>query len=390
MIPNCESALGITLDPFFKAYRDDGMGVVFGHPGVILEILNFFNQFDDDIQWTLPICQICSLHEAVCPHYKCMEFLDCLITWKQVSKGDVLIWQFQVESYSKPTDCHAYLHPASCTSPHLNVNGISLAKTVGTRLRTIHSNDMALLQDLNHYCGYMLARGYKESSVKYNLAMMANRSRSLLLKGHYHKPPSLVVPLVTTLHPSTTVLTKVTKQSFNEANNLDPILNYLLPKSSLVVAYRKLPSLQLLLCRNDQNALVDRPPPPQVYGHQDTGCKCLVCQVSVFGNLVKSPSMPGFLVKLSSNITCKSGPGVIYHIVCKSNKPHCKLAHYVGRAYSSVSTVYAMPARWSNHKSHFKQSVLNCELTKHLARYHQGEDPQQFMTIQLLEVDQTP
>ena len=58
----------------------------------------------------------------------------------------------------------------------------------------------------------------------------------------------------------------------------------------------------------------------------------------------------------------------------------------MGRAYSSVSTVYAMPARWSNHKSHFKQSVLNCELTKHLARYHQGEDPQQFMTIQLLEV----
>ena len=298
----------------------------------------------------------------------------------------MLIWQFQVESYSKPTDCHAYLHPASCSSPHLNVNGISLAKTVGTRLRTIHSNDSALLQDLNIYCGYMCARGYKESSIKYNLATMANRSRALLLQGHYHKPPSLVVPLVTDLHPSTTILTKVTKQSFGEASDLDPLLRYLLPKESLVVAYKKLPNLQLLLCRNDQNALVNRPSPSQIHGYQDTGCRCLVCKASTFGNLVKSPAMPGFVVKLRSNITCKSGPGVIYHIVCKADQTHCRLAHYVGRAFSNKPSVYPMAARWSNHKSHFKYSYDNCELTKHLMKYHRGENPQTFLKIQLLEV----
>ena len=267
-----------------------------------------------------------------------------------------------------------------------NGNVSSIKQKTLINHKTIHSNDEALLQDLNHYCGYMLARGYKESSVKYNLAMMANRSRDLLLKGHYHKPSSLVVPLVASLHPSTTVLTRITKQSFNDAHNMDPILNYLIPKSSLVVAYRKLPSLQLLLCKDDQNALVNRPVLPPVYGYQHTGCTCLVCKASVFGHLVKSPSMPGFVVKLTSNITCKSGPGVIYHIVCKSNKPHCKLAHYVGKAFSSNQSVYAMPARWSNHKSHFKHSHMNCELTKHLATYHHGEDPQQFMSIQLLEV----
>ena len=155
-----------------------------------------------------------------------------------------------------------------------------------------------LLQDLNIFCGYKCARGYKESSVKYNLATMANRSRSLLLQGHYHKPQSFVVPLVTALHPSTTILTKVTKQSFDEASNLDPLLGYLLPKESLVVAYRKLPSLQLILCRNDQNALVNRPAPPHIPGYRDTGCKCLVCRASTFGNIVQSPAMPGFLVKL--------------------------------------------------------------------------------------------
>ena len=314
-----------------------------------------------------------------------MEFLDCLITWKQIQKGDILVWQFQVQSYSKPTDCHAYLHPSSCTAPHLNSKGVSLAKTVGTRLRTIHTNDNALLQDLNLFSGYMLSRGYKEASIKYNLATMANRSRQLLLQGHYHKRPTLVVPLVTNLHPSTTVLSNITKQSFEVAARLDPLIEYLIPKSSLIVAYKKLPNLQLLLCKNDQNSLVSQPTPSQIIGYEDTGCRCLVCKASVFGRKVRPPSMPGFVVNLSSNVNCKSGPGVIYHIVCQSGKQSCKLAHYVGRAWTNIPTTFPMHARWSNHKSHFKNNHLNCELTHHLSKYHKGENPQDFLKIQILE-----
>ena len=168
MIPACESALDLSLDPFFKAYRDDGMGVVFCPPDIILDILAFFNGFDNSIQWTLPMCSVCSIPEAVCPHYQQMEFLDCLITWKQIQKGDILVWQFQVQSYSKPTDCHAYLHPSSCTAPHLNSKGVSLAKTVGTRLRTIHTNDNALLQDLNLFSGYMFHSGSSMPSLSTN------------------------------------------------------------------------------------------------------------------------------------------------------------------------------------------------------------------------------
>ena len=48
-----------------------------------------------------------------------------------------------------------------------------------------------------------------------------------------------------------------------------------------------------------------------------------------------------------------------------------------------------MPARWTNHKSHFKQGHHNCELTKHLFRFHRGEDPQAFLKIKLLEIVQT-
>ena len=56
------------------------------------------------------------------------------------------------------------------------------------RLRALHSNDDDLLASLNIYSGYMMARGYKEDSIKLHLSAMANRSRSMVVRGEY-KPP---------------------------------------------------------------------------------------------------------------------------------------------------------------------------------------------------------
>ena len=58
MIPATERALSITLE-LFKIYRDDGLGVIFGSPSIVLSILEFFNGFNDQIQWTRPQCAIC-------------------------------------------------------------------------------------------------------------------------------------------------------------------------------------------------------------------------------------------------------------------------------------------------------------------------------------------
>ena len=41
-----------------------------------------------------------------------------------------------------------------------------------------------------------------------------------------------------------------------------------------------------------------------------------------------------------------------------------------------------MAGRWANHKSHFNN---NHEFTSHLLRFHRGEDPQQFVSIQILQ-----
>ena len=111
MIPECASELEAKLDPLFKIYRDDGFGVIMESPEIIPLIRDFFNNFNTAIQWTIPQCSLCDLPLAICPHYDCLEFLDCKITWQQVPQGNKLIWQFEVSSYSKPTDCHAYIAP---------------------------------------------------------------------------------------------------------------------------------------------------------------------------------------------------------------------------------------------------------------------------------------
>ena len=295
------------------------------------------------------------------------------------------MWQFSVKSYSKPTDCHSYISPASCTSPHLNSQGVAVAKTVGTRLRSIHSNDEDLLLSLNEYTGYLISRGYNETSIKYHLCTMANRSRPLMLTGGYHPKDQFILPLVTDLHPAITVLSKSAKVFLEDAASLDPVIQYVLPASSLTVAYRKLPNLQVLLCRNDQNTLVNAPPPTPTLGFKRTNCKCFVCKASIFSKYVSPPSLPGYSIRIEQTTTCKSGPSVVYYLLCTSGRPECQLAHYVGKAHTNNPSKFPMPLRWANHKSHHKNGHNKCKMTDHLIKFHKNEDPQNFVKIQILE-----
>ena len=92
---------------------------------------------------------------------------------------------------------------------------------------------------------------------------MANRSRLKVLNGEYRPSPKFAVPLVSSLHPATTILSQVVKSSFSAALSKDPVLEVILPPSSLIVAYTKLPNLQLLLCPNGQNKLAGQALPTQ-------------------------------------------------------------------------------------------------------------------------------
>ena len=56
----------------------------------------------------------------------------------------------------------------------------------------------------------------------------------------------------------------------------------------------------------------------------------------------------------------------------------------MGRASSSTK-VQAMASRWANHKSHFRKGHEFCTMTSHLLNFHRGEDPQKFISIQILQ-----
>ena len=306
-----------------------------------------------------------------------------------MKKGNIKVWQFTMSAFSKPTDSHAYLSPSSCTAPHLNENGISVAKTVGTRLRAIHSSDEDLLQSLNLYSGFLLARGYNETTIKFHLAAMANRDRMATLSGQYKKKSRLTIPLVTDLHPSLLCLSNLTSEFFSAACKSDPLINVLVPKSSVFVTFRKLPSLKNLLCSPDQNKFIDGPSHSAESGFVDTGCNCDVCKISLFGKFARSPSLPGFRIPIKGRTTCKSWPAVVYHLVCGSGRPECQRAHYVGMASTNFQNTKPMSVRWSNHKSHHKKRKNNCQMTKHLMMFHKNEDPQKFIKITILEECQT-
>jgi hypothetical protein len=385
MIPATEKALSTSME-WFKIYRDDGLGITFDPSSKVVEIQEHFNNFNDDIQWT--ICSICNIPEVTCPHYKHLDFLDTRITW--LEKDDIMLWQFSMSAYSKPTDVHAYLSPLSCTAPHLNEEGISVAKTVGVRLRSIHSNDQDLLQSLNLYSGYLIARGYQEKSIKFHLASMANRDRIGVLSGQYKPKPRLTVPLVTNLHPAITCLSSMVPDSFSTALKSDPLLNIIIPPSSLIVSYRKLPNLSRILCSPDQNKYLLNPPQHPATGYLDTGCRCQVCKASTFGQFATSPSLPGYRVPISSSTTCSSGPALVYHLVCRSGRPECRRAHYVGMASSSAPNKKVMGPRWSNHKSHHKMGHNLCRMSDHLITCHKGETTQDFITITILQACPSP
>ena len=117
----------------------------------------------------------------------------------------------------------------------------------------------------------------------------------------------------------------------------------------------------------------------------DTGCRCMVCKVSTFGRFAISPSLPGYKLPIPTQVSCSSGPAVVYHLVCKSGRPECRRAHYVGVASTSKAKQKPMAYRWANHKSHHKTGKNLCQMSEHLITFHKNESAQDLVSITILE-----
>jgi hypothetical protein len=91
---------------------------------------------------------------------------------------------------------------------------------------------------------------------------------------------------------------------------------------------------------------------------------CSVCNISL---------LAFYKVPISSSTTCSSGPALVYHLVCRSGRPECRRAHYVGMASSSAPNKKGMGPKWSNNKSHHKMGHTLCRMSVHLITCHKGE-----------------
>ena len=264
---------------FFRIYRDDGLLIHLGNSDEIKNLLNLFNEFDPDIKWTCPECPCgCGLDSFLCKNSQEIEFLDCKLSLYQVQKtSNQRIWQIKMKPFYKTTDVHSYLHPKSCTSPHLNSFGVSQAKTIGTRLRGICSDDLDLLQAFNEYAGFLKSRGYSEYSIKYHLCQMGNKNRNSVLKTPQTNP-KMVFPLVTNLHPTLYCLRTMLKK-FSSNLFADPIMKRLF-ENKMLLSYRKLPNLQTIIAQPQRQHLNFSL--SSNLGYIPSGDNCQVCRASSF------------------------------------------------------------------------------------------------------------
>ena len=146
----------------------------------------------------------------------------------------------------------------------------------------------------------------------------------------------MVVPLVTPLHPATTVLSSIRDYTVKSALSKDPLLKVLVPPTALILSYTRLPNLNKILIRPDQEGLdISGGFKP---GYFSMGCNCQVCSISNFGPTVTSPPLKGYSIVLPGHVSCNSGPALVYHLTCLSGRDSCKWAHYTGLASSTRGT----------------------------------------------------
>ena len=361
---------------FFRIYRDDGLLIHLGNSDEIKNLLNLFNEFDPDIKWTCPECPCgCGLDSFLCKNSQEIEFLDCKLSLYQVQKtSNQRIWQIKMKPFYKTTDVHSYLHPKSCTSPHLNSFGVSQAKTIGTRLRGICSDDLDLLQAFNEYAGFLKSRGYSEYSIKYHLCQMGNKNRNSVLETPQTNP-KMVFPLVTNLHPTLYCLRTMLKK-FSSNLFADPIMKRLF-ENKMLLSYRKLPNLQTIIAQPQRQHLNFSL--SSNLGYIPSGDNCQVCRASSFGRLVKPLSIPQFSVRIPATVTCQT-KNCIYYLKCKGSLLSCKKAHYVGSTEN-------IKKRFANHKSHIKRKKVFCNATGHFIKHHPNIDPEELLEITILESD---
>ena len=286
-----------------------------------------------------------------CP--KTIPYLDCKISvYQQLPEDGSSISQLKTTTYSKPTDVHHYIPPSSCT-PNLSSWSPAIIKGVAHRLRLTNMMDTDLLISLNNFSGYLEASGYdKATIITYftDIMKVSNRHLAFNIK---EPDSSFKVALVTKLHPALPSLSKIIDQFYPIIKNCSTS-SIIFPRSSLITAHRKLPTLSTILVSNPFNT------PPTITSprgfHQTPGCKCKLCKEATFASFISPSGRKERGFSIPSPINCMA-INIVYAIGCPCGRL------YVGKSAAPKS-------RWANHKSHIRKLQKTCNLATHCADHH--------------------
>lgn len=105
--------------------------------------------------------------------------------------------QFVTRLFSKPTDCHQYLHYESSHPLHVKK---SIVLSQGLRIRKVCSRDEEFQRQLEDLEGWFESRGYPTQIVKGELKKVNARSRETLFRLSKDVKKK-GVPLTITFHP---------------------------------------------------------------------------------------------------------------------------------------------------------------------------------------------
>ena len=355
LIPRLEHSLNLKLR-WIKFFRDDGIVIFTGDSQLVFNILDILNQEREELQFTTELCSCGNVLGCCQSCAKSIPYLDCLVSvYQELLEDGSSIPQIKTTTYSKPTDVHHYIHPSSCT-PNLTKKSSAIIKGVAYRLRLTNMLDSDLLTSLNIFSGYLETSGYDKTTIITfftNIMKVSNRSVAFKTK---ELDTSFTVPLVTKLHPALPNLSKIFDQFYPIIKDC-PISSVIFPRESLLSAHRKLPSLSTILANNPFLA-PNIPTSPKGF-HQTPGCTCKLCKESTFATYI-SPSKNhiGRGFSIPEPINCLA-VNLVYVVTC-----YCGLM-YVGRTAEPKG-------RWSNHKSHIRNSVKTCNLASHCSTQHRS------------------
>ena len=279
-----------------------------------------------------------------------LDVLACIIDGKPVT-----------DLYTKPTDTHQFLHPASCHPGHIKR---SIAFSQALRILNICSDPSKAHSHLDDLASYLTTRGHSKKKVHTEIKKAKARFEGISF-GHsgsssskadptsppsdpstiqtHTRSPKQRIPLVLTYHPGLPNISEITRR-FLPVLHLNPLMKLHCPDPPLL-SFRRPRNLRDSLVRAK---VADPTPLPRhtcgpcsARTGTKRGRKCELCPlIPIQSSITSSCTGSTFPLRLSSPADCSSS-AVVYCLTCTK----CPTGYqYVGQTSN-------FRHRMNNHKS---------------------------------------